>query len=165
MNTASDDHGSDTSPESLSNSEAQELLAQADRARRSAAPAAPTLMISYGVLCATGSLGTIGLHLASQLPITAESNPVLLVMLPVLAWIIVGMVPTFLFRQRLRRGMNARWLVLMAVWGVLWVLGVLLAATFWGFLVAMFFLPLFVTAAASEAQHAKDATIAGRDAR
>lgn len=165
MSTTSPTAGSGTSPEGPSNTEAQDMLARADRARRRAAPAVPALMIGYGVLCATGSLGTIGLHLAAMLPITAESNPVLLVMLPVMAWIIVGMIATFLFRQRLRRGMNARWLVLMAVWGVLWVLGVLLAATFWGFLVAMFFLPLFVTAAASEAQHAKDAAAAGRDAR
>lgn len=139
---------SEVSPE-----EAQLLLRQEKSLRRSVPTAVPGAFVALGALCATGSLSTVAMRLATRVPVTPQLDPRVLVMIPSLAWILVSLVPILVFRDRWRRGLGARWILVMAGWAVLWIAGMLVNSTMLAGLVAAGFLVLFVVTVTTEAAH------------
>ncbi|PWH07827.1 hypothetical protein DEO23_04255 [Brachybacterium endophyticum] len=111
----------------------------------------PAAFITYGMLCAIGSLTVIALHLAEKVPPTPGFASATLVIVFSLIWVAVAMIPLMMFRDRWRRGLGRRWVLLMAAWGAVWVLGVVVATTRFGLVVAPVFFVLFAVAIAGEA--------------
>lgn len=131
--------------------QARRLLAEADGRSRSLPSAIPAAFITYGMLCVIGTFAVIGLHLAALVPESADFDPRLLVIIFALAWVAVAMIPLWIFRDRWRRGLGRRWIVLMVVWGALWAAGMILATTPLAIIIAPLFFVLFVIAVTGEA--------------
>lgn len=137
---------------------AEQLRAAEDIDRRLAGPV-PSLLIAYGILCSAASSGVLTLHLtqdSTALRITAMAT--------LMAWVGVGIAVPFMFRQPLRRGLGTRWGFYIAGWAVLWGLGTAVASTQLALVIAVstLLLALFLSAAAIEAQIAKNARTARR---
>lgn len=150
MSTASTPRAPGT-PDTPDGEEARRLLAEADGRSRRLPAAIPAAFITYSVLCAIGTFTVIGLHLAHRVPQVPGFAPRVLVLVPALVWAGVAMVPSWLFRDRWRRGLGRRWIALMTVWGVLWIAGMVLADTGMALIIAPMFLVLFVVAVTGEA--------------
>lgn len=135
--------------------DARRMLRDADRAAHRAPSQMPAALVSLGVLCATGSFGTTAMHLVSRIPATASFSPVTSVIITSFAWILAGLVPILLVRDRWRRGLAARWLIAMGVWALLWVLGMVLASSILALVISPMFLVLFVVVFAHEASLAR----------
>lgn len=131
--------------------QARQQLAEADQ-RRTSAPRAslPSAFITFAILCAVGSMSTIGLHLVSLLPPTPGFDPMLAVLLTAFAWIPVAILPAVLVRDTWRRGFTRRWVLMMFLWSVLWIVGVLVSESRAALVVAPLFLVLFSVALAME---------------
>lgn len=138
---------------------ARRRLAEAEQRGRSVPTAVPAAFITYGMLCVLGTMSTLGLHLVSRLGPTPGFDGKLAVLIATLAWVAVSILPTLLFRDRWRRGLGRRWLLLMGAWAVLWIVGVLVAESSLVLVIGPLFLALFVGALAAEAS-----TVAARRA-
>ena len=138
---------------------ARRRLAEAEQRGRSVPTAVPAAFITYGMLCVLGTMSTLGLHLVSRLGPTPGFDGKLAVLIATLAWVAVSILPTLLFRDRWRRGLGRRWLLLMGAWAVLWIIGVLVAESSLVLVIGPLFLALFVGALAAEAS-----TVAARRA-
>lgn len=141
--------------------QARAMLAEAGRHGRTAPTAGPAVLITYGVLCATASLGSIAMSLAAKVPPEPGFDAPLVALIATLAWCAVACVPILVTRgDRWRRGLAARWIVLMLLWGALWIASTLLVSTPAAQFLAPVFLVLFVTAVVGEADAAKKARAA-----
>lgn len=130
--------------------EARERLAEA-RSRATAPRATlPSVFVTYAILCVAGSTTTIGLHLAALAPATPGFAPKTAVLVMAFAWIAVGLVPALVVRDAWRRGFARRWILMAALWGVLWIVAMLVAESRAALIVAPFFLVLFVMALTTE---------------
>jgi hypothetical protein len=146
--------------------EARRLLAEADGRSRTLPAAIPAAFITYGMLCVTGSFAVIVLHIADLMPEDPNFSPRLLGIIFSLVWVVVSLVPLFIVRDRWRRGLNRRWLVLMVVWGLLWGAAMFLATTPAALIIAPAFLVLFVVAVTGEAAALKErSTVRGVQGR
>lgn len=130
---------------------ARARLAEAADRGRSVPTAVPTVFITFGMLCVVGTMGTLGLHLVSRLGVTPDFDPKLAVLIMTFSWIAVSILPTLLFRDRWRRGLGRRWLLLMGAWAVLWIVGVLVAESSLALVISPLFLLLFVMGLVAEA--------------
>lgn len=154
MSTANDrtpDPVPSDAPGAPDDHQARRLLAEAEGRSRTLPAAIPAAFITFGMLCVIGAFAVIGLHLAALVPEAADFSPNLLVLVFSLVWVGVAMVPLWIFRDRWRRGLGRRWVALMAVWGVLWIAGMILATTTLAFVIAPLFFVLFVIAVTGEA--------------
>lgn len=140
----------------LGGEEARRLLAEAEGRSRSIPAVIPSAFITYAILCVIGTFAVLGLHLAELVPATEDFSPRLLMIVFSLVWVAVAMIPLMLFRDRWRRGLGRRWIVLMICWGVLWAVGMILAGTALALVIAPLFLVLFVVAVAGEAAALKE---------
>jgi amino acid transporter len=142
-------------PQDLTPEQAQQLLDQAEDTARRTPSAIPGVLITFAGLCTAGSFGTIGLNLAARIPETANFEPVVLVIVMVLAWIGVSLIPIFVFKDTWRRGLGKRWGIYITSWAVLWGLASGFATSAFGFWIAALFLVLFVIAVTQEAARAQ----------
>jgi hypothetical protein len=138
-------------PDAPDDQQVRRLLAEADGRSRSLPAAIPAAFITYGMLCVIGTFAVLGLRLAVLVPESADFDPRLLMILFSLAWVAVAMIPLWIFRDRWRRGLGRRWIVLMMCWAVLWAAGMILATTPFALIVAPLFFVLFVIAVTGEA--------------
>lgn len=140
--------GTQMSPE-----EARRLLDQAGRIDRRTTDAMPPVLVTFAILCALGTMTTLGLHIAARVVPDADFNAPLAVIIFSMMWVLVAIIVPMLFRRPFRRGLATRWYVYMGAWALLWIAGMILAASLTGFFLAPTFLVLFVMAAATEAKH------------
>ncbi|WP_029089607.1 hypothetical protein [Brevibacterium album] len=142
--------------------QAQALLAQAAEAARTLPAPVPAALIGYGVLCTVGSFATLATHLAPHMTAPpAALPPFLTILLFSFAWILAAVLAMLVFRERWRRGLGRRWLMYMAVWAALWVLGMFLGATALGLVLAPAFIVVFMIAVTTEAKKARQSGGAG----
>ena len=139
--------GAEVSPE-----EARRLLEQAGRIDRRTTDAMPPVLVTFAILCALGTMTTLGLHLAARVAPDADFNAPLAVIVFSMMWVLVAILVPMLFRRPFRRGLATRWYIYMGAWALLWIAGMILAAGLTGFFLAPTFLVLFVMAAATEAK-------------
>ena len=140
--------GAEVSPE-----EARRLLEQAGRIDRRTTDAMPPVLVTFAILCALGTMTTLGLHIAARVVPDSDFNAPLAVIIFSMMWVLVAIIVPMLFRRPFRRGLATRWYVYMGAWALLWIAGMILAASLTGFFFAPTFLVLFVMAAATEAKH------------
>ncbi|SMY10561.1 hypothetical protein [Brevibacterium jeotgali] len=137
--------------------EARRMLADAARIGHRTPEAVPSVLISFAILCATGTMATLGVHLAARMIPGSTFNAPLAVTLMAMAWVFVAIIVPFLFRRPLRRGLATRWLIYMGSWGVLWAASMLLGDSSAALVLAPLFLVLFMIAAATEAKRTRTA--------
>ncbi|MGO1397725.1 MAG: hypothetical protein ACTHVY_04985 [Brevibacterium yomogidense] len=159
MDTHSDslptgDRGGDRGP---TPEEARRMLADAARIGHRTPDAVPPVLISFAILCAIGTMATLGVHLAARVLPDSSFDAPLAVTVMAMAWVFVAIIVPFLFRRPLRRGLAVRWYIYMGSWGVLWAASMLLGETFAALVLAPLFLGLFMIAAATEAKRARTA--------
>lgn len=131
---------------------AMHQLAEAERASRLLPAAMPAAFVTFGMLCAIGGLSTLGFRLAALVGPMPGFDARLAVLISVLSWVFVSMLPIVLIRDRWRRGLGRRWILLMTVWSALWIAGMLTAQSSWAALVlGPLFLGLFAVAIVWEA--------------
>lgn len=137
--------------------EARRMLADAARIGNQTADAVPPVLITFAILCAVGTMATLGIHISARIiPDPGFSAP-LAVTIAAMAWVLVAIVVPFLFRRPFRRGLAVRWYIYMGAWGLLWAACMILGTTFVGLALAPLFLVLFMIAATTEAKRAKAA--------
>lgn len=138
--------------------QAQAMLAQAAGAARTLPAPVPAVLICYGILCAVGTFGTLGMHLAPYMTAPPGGlSPTVTILIFAFMWIGAAIIAGMVFRERWRRGLSTRWLVYIGVWAVLWVLGMTLGGTMLGMFIAPAFVVPFVIAVSTEAAKARDA--------
>ncbi|WP_193636188.1 hypothetical protein [Brachybacterium subflavum] len=142
-------------PGAVDDHQARRLLAEAEGRSRTLPAAVPAAFITFGMLCVIGAFAVIGLHLAALVPESTDFSPRLLVLVLSLVWVGVAMIPLWIFRDRWRRGLGRRWVALMAIWGVLWIAGMILATTTLALVITPLFFVLFVVAVTGEAAASK----------
>jgi len=159
MSTHSDseptgDRGGDQGP---TPQQARRMLADAARIGHRTPEAVPSVLISFAILCAVGTMATLGVHIAARMIPDPAFNAPLAVTIMAMAWVFVAVVVPFLFRRPLRRGLAVRWYIYMGSWGVLWAASMLLGDSAAALVLAPVFLVLFMIAAVTEARRTRTA--------
>jgi|SRR5690606_26199581 len=91
--------GTQMSPE-----EARRLLDQAGRIDRRTTDAMPPVLVTFAILCALGTMTTLGLHIAARVVPDADFNAPLAVIIFSMMWVLVAIIVPMLFRRPFRRG-------------------------------------------------------------
>ncbi len=115
----------------------------------------PPVLITFAILCALGTMATLGIHISARVIPDPSFNAPLAVTVASMAWVLVSILVPFLFRVPFRRGLTVRWYVYMVAWALLWAACMILGTTFAGLALSPLFLVLFMIAAATEAKRAK----------
>lgn len=134
--------------------QATALLAQAERARAGVPASIPSAIVTLGMLCTTGTFGTLALSFATQVPQIARVDTTLTVIVLILCWIVTAITLPMLFRAPWRKGLAARWIAYMVVWALLWALAIVLPVPY-GLWTSVLFIPLYAIACGIEAMHAR----------
>lgn len=135
--------------------EARRMLADAARVANQAADAVPPVLITFAILCAVGTMATLGIHISARIIPDPTFNAPMAVTIAAMAWVLVAIIVPFLFRRPFRRGLAVRWYIYMGAWSLLWAACMILGTTFVGLALSPLFLVLFMIAATTEAKRAK----------
>lgn len=134
--------------------QATALLAQAERARGTVPASIPSAVVTLGMLCAIGTLGSLAWRFAAQMPQINGFDAGLVVGVLIFCWILLATFLPMLFRAPWRRGLGVRWAIYCVIWSVLWGASASLPGMA-GLMASVLFIPLFAVACGIEAKHAR----------
>lgn len=141
---------------SMTPQQASALLAQAERSRSAVPATIPSAIVTLGVLCATGTFGTLAFSFAEHVPTMGgfAFDARLAVIVLLIVWIAVAVAMPLLFRAPWRKGLAKRWMLYLFLWTLLWVFALLMPAPV-GLGMSAMFIALFGAACGTEAKHAR----------